>query len=102
MPIICRRKSDLEIMTVSVKDIPSGILIRRMAKEEGRTEDEFEEVNLTQSEFDAEMQAYSDAHPKPPDPEIPEIDSFVEKMKGIGFTKSELEVMFPYKKGKIK
>jgi hypothetical protein len=105
MPKICRIIATQKIVGSCDTWIGTGELIKRAVADGVAREDELEEIIFKENEVDKfkdTCKADSEKFPRPPDPPDPDVDSFVNKMKALGFTKQELEAMFPQKKGKIK
>ena len=101
MPIICRFISTQKIVNVSRTYLKAGVLINKAISEGIAQPGELEEITLDDATFNQLMQAEADANPPPPDPLLPYIRSFAQKMIALGFTKAELKAVFTYIARKI-
>jgi hypothetical protein len=96
VPTICVKKADQKLMTSIRTYIDPGFLINRVVAKSGITADKLEEITLDDAAFNQYMIDWVAAHPKPPDPLLPSIRSFAQKMIALGFTKAELKAVFSY------
>jgi len=101
MPIVCRFIATQEVVTVCKDIVKTGILIARAVAEGTAQANELEEVVMDDATFAQFMSDYTATHPPVPDPRLPYIRSYVQKMIALGITKAEMKAVFSYIAGKI-
>lgn len=96
MPIICRFKDTQEMVGSCPTRVKTGTLINSAVADGLGTADEFEEIFMTLAEYQQYIAEYIATHPRPPDPRLPLIRSFAQKMIALGFTLNELKAVYSY------